>query len=252
MQRNAIIITVFAVLICSCTAFGSGLGAGYGLAYWLEDSNTIEEAASTVESESDDTTSSSTPTAYEPEQPVSAGALLFEDDFTTENWDVYSDNDHDKGYDDDQYFILVNVEEYTFWSVGDNNYDDYILEIDTEQLGGSDDNDYGVILRFQDDANFYSFEISGDGFYTFTKYVDNDIFDIIPWQESSVIRQGDSKNSLRVEVVGSEFTFYINDELVDSAIDSEFETGQIGLVAGTYTESGTRIAFDNLRVWAVE
>jgi hypothetical protein len=119
-------------------------------------------------------------------------------------------------------------------------------------LDGPDNNDYGIILRYQDDANFYSFEISGDGYYTFNKLVDDELFDIIPWQENRAIKQGNSHNTLRVEAVGPNFTFYINNELVDVAIDSDFSQGDVGLLAGTYQEPGAHIAFDNFKVWAVE
>ena len=54
---------------------------------------------------------------------------------------------------------------------------------------------------------------------------------------------------MRAEAIGPNFTFYINDELVDAAIDSDFSRGDIGLLVGTYEEPGTHIAFDNLKVW---
>jgi hypothetical protein len=178
--------------------------------------------------------------------------LLLEDDFSRERWKVLSDSEHRKGYAEGKYFIIVEAEEYSFWSIAGETYQDFVLEVETTQLDGPDNNDYGVILRYQDDANFYSFEISGDGYYTFSKLVDDELFDIIPWQESAIINQGNSRNTLRVETVGANFTFYINDELIDAAIDSDFSQGDIGLLAGTYQETGVHIAFDNLRVWAVE
>ncbi|MCP4707886.1 MAG: hypothetical protein GY869_04610, partial [Planctomycetes bacterium] len=78
-----------------------------------------------------------------------------------------------------------------------------------------------------------------------------ELFDIISWQESEVIRQGNDRNTLRVEAIGPNFSFYINDELVDAAIDSEFSQGDIGLMAGAYEQAGVHIAFDNLQVWTV-
>jgi hypothetical protein len=146
----------------------------------------------------------------------------------------------------------VDAQEYSFWSMAGETYDDFVLEVETVQLAGSDNNDYGVILRYQDDDNFYSFEISGDGLYTFNKLVNNELYEIIPWQRSAAIQPDPQSNVLRVEAVGSNFTFFINDELVDVAIDPEFAQGDIGLVAGTYENAGTHIAFDNLKVWAAE
>ena len=189
---------------------------------------------------------------FSPQRPVQRGQLLLEDDFSHEQWNVYSDSEHRQGYADGRYFILVNAQEYSYWSMAGETFQDFVLEVETTQLDGPDSNDYGVILRYQDDANFYSFEISGDGYYTFSKLVDDELFDIIPWQESNTIKQGNSHNTLRLEAVGDNFTFYINNELVDGAIDSDFGQGDVGLLAGTYQEPGVHIAFDNLRVWAVE
>ena len=88
-------------------------------------------------------------------------------------------------------------------------------------------------------------------YYTFGKLVDGEFFSIIPWQESEAINLGNDQNMLRVEAVGPNFTFYINDELVDAAIDADFSQGDIGLLAGAYEEPGVHIAFDNLKVWEV-
>jgi hypothetical protein len=243
MQQNkTVILITILFLFCFCLTLAGGLGVGFGL------SNTFE---STMANQPEPTTPD--PNTYEPpKRPAPQGRLLLEDDFSRERWRVLNDSEHRKGYEDERYFIFVETKEYSFWSVARETFQDFIMEVETSQLAGPDNNDYGVILRYQDDANFYSFEISGDGYYTFSKLVDDQLFDIIPWQESEAIEVGESRNKLRVEAVGPNFTFYINDELVDVAIDSEFSQGDIGLIAGTFQDSGVHIAFDNLKVWAVE
>ncbi|MBI1878368.1 MAG: hypothetical protein HYR94_09105, partial [Chloroflexi bacterium] len=166
-------------------------------------------------------------------------------------WDVYRDDNHRKGYENGQYYIVVDTTDFSYWSVAGVALADLVLEVETNQVDGPDNNDFGVILRYQDDDNFYSFEISGDGYYTFGKLVDGEFLSIIPWRESRAINLGNNPNLLRVEAVGSDFTLYINDELIDAAIDSEFSQGDIGLLVGTYEEAGAHIAFDNLKVWEV-
>jgi hypothetical protein len=243
MQQNrTIILATILIIFCICVTFAAGLGLGFGLS---------DEIGSAISNQQEATTAE--PGTYQPpKRPARRGRLLLEDDFSHQRWEVHSDSDHRKGYANGQYFILVNVQEYSYWSIAGETFQDFVLEVETTQLNGPTNNDYGVILRHQDDTNFYSFEISGDGYYTFNKLVDNELFDIIPWQESSIIKQGNNHNTLRLEVVGTNFTFYINDELVDAAIDSDFNQGDIGLLAGTYQEPGTHIAFDSLKVWAVE
>jgi hypothetical protein len=243
MQQNKrIVLAIFLILFCLCIIFIAGLGLGFGLSDELESAIFNQREATVAE-----------PGTYQPpKRPARRGRLLLEDDFSYERWNVYNDSEHRQGYADGRYFILVNAQEYSYWSMARETFQDFVMEVETTQLDGPDSNDYGVILRYQDDANFYSFEISGDGYYTFSKLVDDELFDIIPWQESRAIKQGHSHNTLRVEAVGANFAFYVNDKLVDAAIDSDFSQGDLGLLAGTYQEPGVHIAFDNLKVWAVE
>ncbi|MEW5958527.1 MAG: family 16 glycoside hydrolase [Chloroflexota bacterium] len=241
-RQQVILIVAMVVFICSGLAFLGGLGLGFGLKDTLEPA-TAEPAP----------TLTASPAAYRPvERPAPAGQLLLDENFSQPVWEQRQDDEHSKRYKNGQYIIAVEATGYSFWSVAGETFADFILEVDTVQRRGPEDNDYGVILRRQDDANFYSFEISGDGYYIFTKLVDDELLEIIPWQESQAIRRGDRTNRLRVEAVGPNFTFYINDELVDSAIDSDFVQGDIGLLVGTYEEAGVEVGFDNLKVWAVE
>jgi hypothetical protein len=244
MQQKTIVIVAVTIVLtasCVCLIFSGGIGLGLGL------TNSFDTVL--FRQQHSETTS----TDYRPpERPTPRGELLLDDDFSRQRWKVYSDNQHRKGYADGRYFIAVDTQEYSFWSIAGETYDNFVIEVETIQLDGPNNNDYGVILRYQDDGNFYSFEISSDGFYAFSKLVDNELYEIIPWQRSEAIRPGAQGNVLQVEVVDSNFTFYINGELVDAAIDPEFGGGDIGLVAGTYEDAGTHIAFDNLKVWAAE
>lgn len=244
LQTRVILITILAFFLCGGLAFAGGLGLGFGLSDALRPTPTLIP----------ETTSELTPIAeYEPvERPAPQEDLALEEDFSAKSWEVFADGDHRKGYEDEQYFIVVESADYSFWSVAGKNFTDAVVEVETYQVAGPDNNNYGLILRYQDDDNFYSFEISGDGYYTFGKSVEGQYYSIIPWRESVAINLGQAANVLRVEVVGRDFTLYINDELVDAAIDSEFSGGDIGLLAGTYEETGTHISFDNLKVWEVE
>lgn len=242
LQPKTILLTTILFFLCGSLAFAGGLGLGFGLS-----------DAFTLAPTPEPTATATVVSVYEPvERPALRENLVLEDDFSRGGWDVVQDNHHRQGYEDEQYFIAVDTTDFSYWSVAGKTFDDFILEVETSQLDGPDNNDYGVILRYQDDDNFYSFEISGDGYYTFSKAVDGQYFSIIPWRESQAINPGHNTNLLRVEAVGSNFTLYINDELVDAAIDSEFSQGDVGLMAGAYEEAGTHIAFDNLKVWEVK
>jgi hypothetical protein len=237
LQTKIIIVTAISFFLCAAITFAGGLGLGFGLSDAFKPASIPTSAATP-------------PAAYEPvERPARRENLVFEDDFSQKQWDVYQDKDHRKGYEAGQYFIVVETTDFSYWTIAGTSVADFVLEVEASQVDGPDNNDYGVLLRYQDDDNFYSFEISGDGYYTFSKSVEGQFLSIIPWRESRAINLGNNPNLLRVEAIGSDFSLYINDELVDAAIDSEFSQGDIGLLVGTYEEAGTHIAFDNLKVW---
>lgn len=244
MTRHKIVALVSVLAsFCSCIALLAGVGLGFGLR------DAFDQLRSDLAADDNASETAISPPA---ERPARRDRLLLEDDFSQPRWATGGDADHAKEYEDGRYVITAHAANYNFWSLAGESFENFVVEIETTQLAGPDDNDYGLILRHQDDANFYTFEISGDGFYAFSKLVEDEYLTIIPWQESEAIRQGEQTNHLRVKANGPNFTFYVNDERIDGAIDPAFSRGDIGLIAGDFEEPGVSIAFDNLKVWAVE
>ncbi|MEN6483176.1 MAG: hypothetical protein ABFD29_13525 [Anaerolineaceae bacterium] len=56
-------------------------------------------------------------------------------------------------------------------------------------------------------------------------------------------------NYLRADCNQSDLTFYINGTKVLEGHDSSFTSGDVGLIAGTYEETGVDIFFDNFIVY---
>lgn len=115
-------------------------------------------------------------------------------------------------------------------------------------MAGPFDNQYGLLVRYVDRANFYAFWISSDGMYAVQKLLSDDWVDLVEWTESPVVREGDRTNILRVECEGSEIRFVVNDELLTAVEDSSFAMGDVGLAAGSFDEPGVVVHFDNLLV----
>jgi hypothetical protein len=65
---------------------------------------------------------------------------------------------------------------------------------------------------------------------------------------SDAINQGAATNHIRADCVGSTLTLYANGTQIDQQTDTDFSTGDVGLLAGTYTQTGTDILFDNFVV----
>jgi len=66
-------------------------------------------------------------------------------------------------------------------------------------------------------------------------------------QASDAIQVG-TMNHLRADCIGDKLTFYINFTEVASATDPDFSSGDAGLVAGSFTEPGVDVLFDNFVV----
>ena len=183
------------------------------------------------------------------------GIVLFSDDFSSNNsgWtQVLDSTDFKTNYKDGAYQIQVNKARSNAWgNPGALNFTDVRVEVDATKSSGSDDNDFGIICRYQDPTNFYFAVVSSDGFYGIIKMSDG-IYNLIGHEElesSDQIKLGAETNHLRFDCVGSTLTLYVNDTQIDQQVDEQFTTGNVGLIAGTYDETGTEILFDNFYVY---
>jgi hypothetical protein len=151
--------------------------------------------------------------------------------------------------------ILVKTPAWDTWSndEGVPSFDDFRYDVDATQVSGPDDNAYGVIFRYADDRNFYLFAISGDGHASFRKLVDLAWTTIVPWTEfPGIVTAGAATNHITVVAVGSQFSFYVNNEKLFEASDSSFSAGGPGVFAGSFSEPNVHVAFDNLVIREME
>ena len=184
---------------------------------------------------------------------VARGELLYSDDFSDpeSGWDIREADDASTVYQNGAYHITVNDIDWVAWGNPYAYFTDFVLEVEATQVSGTDDNDVGVLLRYVDVDNFYRFEISGDGYYSFDLMEDDEWTTLIDWTDTPAIRQGNSTNTITVVCDGDLFTFYVNGEYLDECRDGTFAEGDIGLLAGTIEEAPVHIAFDNVRVYAL-
>ncbi len=183
---------------------------------------------------------------------VNPGGVLFQDDFTLEGsgWDRYRDDVYSADYFDGGYHIRVSSPNTDAWATPHLNFGDVAIDVDAAKLAGPDDNVFGVICRYQDPLNYYFFLVSSDGYAGIgvnkegrRKLLTGD--SLLP---SPVVARGDAENHIRAECVGYNLALYVNGALVAQARAAEWPTGDVGLLAGTYGESGTEIRFDNFSV----
>jgi hypothetical protein len=181
-----------------------------------------------------------------------AGRLLFQDDFSDakSGWDSLSNEDGITDYDNGQYRILVNTTNTDVWANPGLNFTNTIIEVDATKAGGDDNNDLGVICRYKDSNNFYFFVISSDGYYGIGKFKDGQ--QVLVGMESmpptDAVRQGNATNHILAECNGSTLRLVINGQQLAETTDSDFTSGDAGLLAGSFENPGTDILFDNFIV----
>ena len=164
-------------------------------------------------------------------------------------WDRFTSAEGTMDYDGSGYRFLVNALQANFWSTPGKSFRDVRIEVDVAKLNGPDENRIGLICRFIED-NYYFFMVSSDGFYTIGKYIGGNIIQLgqSEMQHNDAIHTGLAVNHLRADCKGSTLVFFVNGTPVAKAEDADLAEGDVGLLAGTFTQPGVDVIFDNFVV----
>jgi hypothetical protein len=186
------------------------------------------------------------------ESTTPTGSVLFQDDFSdpASGWMQGQDDIGLTEYSNGGFRILVNSDVAAKVSIPRLQMSNVRIEVEAMKIGGPDDNEFGIVCRYQNEDNFYFFTISSDGYYGIGKYKDNQVnlIGMEMMQSNDNIHQGTNSNHLRADCVESTLAFYINGTKVGEVQDSDFSTGDVGLLAGTFRDPGVDILFDNFSV----
>jgi len=180
----------------------------------------------------------SSPTATAPPQP--SGTVLFQDEFESNasGWDRLANDGGIMDYDEGGYRMLIRQPQLNFWSTPELNLRDARIEADVTKLSGPYQN-----------GNYYFFIISNDGYYAIGKFVGGQVTLLGQSEmQASEMIQSNSVNHLRADCIGDSLVFYVNYQLTAGASDAELATGDVGLLAGSFTQPGVDVLFDNFVV----
>ena len=181
-----------------------------------------------------------------------APEVLFSDDFSDEAgvWDTYTDEYGSVFYEDGWLHLTNNnPAEFATGSWAHQHFTDFILEVETKLIAGTDNNWHTVQCRYQDSNNYYWFGTSADGYYFISKFLNRNWIDLASVTYSSYIDPGvDAVNLIRIECIGSNLSLSVNGHLLWQGTDATFTGGDIVLVTNAYAGTFTEIAFDNIVV----
>jgi len=179
---------------------------------------------------------------------------LFSEDFTElrEGWNEGTIGQAEYELQDGKYSIRVNQSQWAAWEVIDDEFGDFVAQVETALVEGNKYNSSGLMFRLQDKDNYYSIVINGNEKYTVGKEVDDTWSTIVDWEGHSAIAPMGEANTIRLVAYGNTFTLYINGELVNEFTDTDLNSGDIAVRVTAYSEAPARALFDNLEVWDVE
>ena len=163
-----------------------------------------------------------------------------------ENWytiSVPQDDNYEAYTDDGVFFIKVvpaKVTVYAFYDLvlpADVQVDTYAQKVE-----GPNTNNISLVCRATD-AGWYEFSMTSGGYWYIWLYEDGK-YEQLAKGATTAINLKNAANKLTATCIGSEFTFYINDQQVGSVTDRTFKDGgQVGISAySEYPEVG--IEFD--------
>lgn len=191
--------------------------------------------------------SACTPTATPAVPVASPGAVLYQEEFAdnTSGWDRVSNENGIMDYDGGGYRMLIQKPNTNMWSTPNKDLGDVHIEVDAMRLNGPYENRAGLICRDQN-GNYYFFLISNDGYYGMGKFINGQatLLGQENMQQSAFINK-DGINHLRADCVGNTLTFYINNNQVATVQDGDLTHGDIGLLAGTFSQPGVDVLFDH-------
>ncbi len=195
-----------------------------------------------------------------------ADRLLVRDDFSSpvSGWTVSKDRGGQEAYRDGQYVITLNSTD-PYWGVSPRTLGDFVAEVDatpTSRYGagfaydGPLGDSFGVIVRAQDQDNFYAFLVATDGRYSAFHVKNGSLAWDTRWTaaDDDVVKDGWQTSRLRVLAMGSELRFYVNGRMLVRVPDAIWSSGQAGVIAANaYADlfAGERVDFGRWRVWSV-
>jgi hypothetical protein len=182
--------------------------------------------------------------------PAKSGDVLYQEAFedNTSGWHRLSNDNGIMDYDQGGYRILVRQPRLNVWSTAEKTFGDVRIEADVIKLNGPDENRMGLMCRYRG-GDYYFFVITNDGYYAIGKFLGGMtlLLGQSEMRTSDSIQQ-DNMNHLRADCIGDKLTFYINFTEVASATDTDLPNGDVGVLAGSFSEPGVDVMFDQFVV----
>ncbi|HEX7555026.1 MAG TPA: serine protease [Leptolinea sp.] len=188
-------------------------------------------------------------TIVEDNQTPQTGNILHTDNFSdsSSGWTIQTDPDGTVGYVNNQYQIKVINPKMIISGTSGYTANNVVLDITAQIIQPSGQGDFGLICRQQSDGSYYAFEVSEDGYASIWKNKSGKITPLVDWKSVQEL-QGKTSLNLTAACVGNQLGLGVDNQLLISTTDDDFQEGDTGLIAGTWDTAGLIVAFDNFEV----
>lgn len=182
--------------------------------------------------------------------PTLSGNIVLRDTFSRTNVAglVGEDDEVRYAFEDGGYAITVKVEQLGVWRKFDPTYTNIAAQVATTLVDGPESAAAGLIFRYQDNKNFYMFNVSDNGQYNLEVRKNDAMTTLIDWTPSTTIKNKGETNVLRVETVDNTITLYINGTKLETTTDNTFNKGQLAIAVNTFDQGNAKVRFDDLIV----
>jgi S1-C subfamily serine protease len=185
-------------------------------------------------------------------QQASEGQTVLNEDFSDNNlgWDESATTETSTYVSDGRLFLQVKPAQFSLW-IPDPELRDFgniEIKVDVNIEQRALDSDIGVLCRYVDADNHYALEVSEDGYYTIWKRVNGEVTYIVEWAASDLIPTDGSPFVLNASCDGAQLSVGINGNLLATGTDTDFSSGSVGMIAGTWENPNLVVSFDNFEV----
>lgn len=167
---------------------------------------------------------------------------------------------------DGAYLVAVQQPSFLVWSLIEGEYrhvTNITLEVMAVLVDGASTTASGLIFRYQDDNNFYRFNVATNGFYNLELMSHGTLSVLVDWTPSQAIRQirvGTKHttqssplsvpvlNTLRIALRGESIALFVNGIALETTLDGTFSHGAAALAVNTFGDGPATVCFDNLLI----
>ncbi len=126
-----------------------------------------------------------------------------------------------------------------------HNLGDGVIRVTAQAVTTNTNTSYGLVFRLVDLKNYYGFEITPNGKWTFYKEVNGSFNSLVDYTFVGAIQMGSTaRNTLEVDANGGHFVFRDGGVLVGQADDATFRSGGCGVDGA----SGSEVVYTDFRV----